>query len=529
MDPFNAFNLSPTSMDSTSMPGTAASRQKSCNACVRGKRRCDKSYPKCTRCAAKGLDCVYHKVPPVRPVRATSNHTTAAGNISHHHHLHTAPAVTVQDSPEDGSGSDHDPHPDFDMDGLDFVGFGSSSSGPHSSSSGSTSATPGTLELDSTNLDFSVVDLLNGADVPGSSIWSLPPFGEPKADFPAPIHHMPTLQPRAQVIRRDLSALACNNNEDECLTVDPLLIHDPQSRVGFVLKYITNLHLTFAQTRALPFLHTRLYRSNLPRTVMSAFCAATTYANRTESTKAWTYNLVAQATSDIQKDGAKAETVMDKLARTQALVIVETIRVFDGDFSLRHSAGKDRHILLEWHHELDRIREDMEIELGTPDVASREHPPATWDVSIFASSYWTPMGTALTNMHACTVMDPHRELAPNLHHGGLFPLHGAHSGIHNSYVLTWFTILWHHISLLTTASSSPDGNLESQHVIHSVEAALVRWHFGRVLPGLARGPPVVHQRQQIRRVLAICATRGSGRVHEASPDNVSSTHLLPFN
>uniref|UniRef100_A0A8H7NCZ1 Uncharacterized protein n=1 Tax=Bionectria ochroleuca TaxID=29856 RepID=A0A8H7NCZ1_BIOOC len=217
---------------------------------------------------------------------------------------------------------------------------------------------------------------------------------------------MPTLQPRAQVIRRDLSALACNNNEDECLTVDPLLIHDPQSRVGFVLKYITNLHLTFAQTRALPFLHTRLYRSNLPRTVMSAFCAATTYANRTESTKAWTYNLVAQATSDIQKDGAKAETVMDKLARTQALVIVETIRVFDGDFSLRHSAGKDRHILLEWHHELDRIREDMEIELGTPDVASREHPqllgihgsssracaePASrWPLSFAWCTFWNP-------------------------------------------------------------------------------------------------------------------------------------------
>ncbi|VUC22422.1 unnamed protein product [Clonostachys rosea] len=385
MDPFNAFNLSPTSMDTASVPATAASRQKSCNACVRGKRRCDKSYPKCTRCAAKGLDCVYHKVPPVRPLRATNNNhtTTTSGNISQH--LHTAPAVTVQDSPEDGSGSDHDPHPDFDMDGLDFVGFGSSSSGPHSSSSGSTSATPGTLELDSTGLDFSVVDLLNGADVPGSSIWSLPPFGEPKADFPAPIH-MPTLQPRAQVIRRDLSALACKGNEDECLTVDPLLIHDPQSRVGFVLKYITNLHLTFAQTRTLPFLHTRLYRSNLPRTVMSAFCAATTYANRTESTKAWTYNLIAQATTDIQKDGAKAETIMDKLARTQALVIVETIRVFDGDFSLRHSANRDRHILIEWHHELDRLREEMEMELGTPDVASRDHPPPTWDSWILIES-----------------------------------------------------------------------------------------------------------------------------------------------
>jgi hypothetical protein len=36
-----------------------ASRQKSCNACVRSKRRCDKTLPACARCTKKGWPCVY--------------------------------------------------------------------------------------------------------------------------------------------------------------------------------------------------------------------------------------------------------------------------------------------------------------------------------------------------------------------------------------------------------------------------------------------------------------------------------------
>lgn len=38
-------------------------RQKSCNACVRSKRRCDKRTPRCARCADKGVHCVYPNLP----------------------------------------------------------------------------------------------------------------------------------------------------------------------------------------------------------------------------------------------------------------------------------------------------------------------------------------------------------------------------------------------------------------------------------------------------------------------------------
>ncbi|KAI0136663.1 hypothetical protein BJ170DRAFT_24376 [Xylariales sp. AK1849] len=38
---------------------SAASRQRSCDECVRGKRRCDKRTPACTRCTKKKFLCIY--------------------------------------------------------------------------------------------------------------------------------------------------------------------------------------------------------------------------------------------------------------------------------------------------------------------------------------------------------------------------------------------------------------------------------------------------------------------------------------
>lgn len=37
----------------------SSTRKKSCNACVKSKRRCDLGYPCCKRCFTKGLDCAY--------------------------------------------------------------------------------------------------------------------------------------------------------------------------------------------------------------------------------------------------------------------------------------------------------------------------------------------------------------------------------------------------------------------------------------------------------------------------------------
>lgn len=45
----------------STMEISSASRQKSCHACVRGKRGCDKRQPTCSRCVEKKIQCVYAK------------------------------------------------------------------------------------------------------------------------------------------------------------------------------------------------------------------------------------------------------------------------------------------------------------------------------------------------------------------------------------------------------------------------------------------------------------------------------------
>ncbi|KAJ4362172.1 hypothetical protein N0V95_001520 [Ascochyta clinopodiicola] len=51
----------------------SATRKKSCNACVKSKRRCDLTFPLCRRCLVKGLDCTYPTPSSRRDRKGTSS------------------------------------------------------------------------------------------------------------------------------------------------------------------------------------------------------------------------------------------------------------------------------------------------------------------------------------------------------------------------------------------------------------------------------------------------------------------------
>lgn len=48
-------------MEELALEASSASRQKSCHACVKGKRGCDKRHPVCSRCEEKRVQCIYAK------------------------------------------------------------------------------------------------------------------------------------------------------------------------------------------------------------------------------------------------------------------------------------------------------------------------------------------------------------------------------------------------------------------------------------------------------------------------------------
>ena len=423
--------ISSVSASASTAAAAAASRQKSCNACVRGKRRCDKTKPRCNRCADKGLECVYQKRttgaarPPSPPSSSSSvsvvdihfggsgnsqpnfsnNNNNDSGNATS---TPTTASVSTDQDLCNGVGVDMTsdfPMGDFGMDMTSdhnhhqqhqHTGFGDfgTSSGSRSGS-GTQTTSPDALHIDP-SLDFSIADLINGTSSTGNHDWGLPFLPEPKANFPVPVPmpmSTPVEQPRSQI--RDLS-LYKEAKGDDCIATDLLQIHDPTTRIGFALDYFTKLHTTFAQTRTVCFIHPRLYSAHLPKYMMSAFCAASAYANRTADTKAWALRLLSDAAREVYSEGNAATTPHEKLARVQAAALLDSMRVLDGDIMLRNSAEKDRPTFMSWVHELNRLKD--EIEAGeTPVKASKDQPPKSWEVSILGPPQKKPWGFSHRN------------------------------------------------------------------------------------------------------------------------------------
>ncbi|PMB72772.1 hypothetical protein BM221_000189 [Beauveria bassiana] len=316
-------NSMTTKIDTAS---SLSSRQKSCNACVRGKRRCDKRTPRCTRCAAKGLDCVYHKMPP-----SSSSTTTTAQNSS-------CGGRTPQLTP------------------------GQSTTG---------SASP--EMADSINADTTTA--ASKLDIPSVPYISTALVAQP---------------PKTPV--RDLSLL---QRPLVCVGItDSLAVHDPRSWMGYTLAALKSMHDTFARTQALPFLHPRLWATRLPKPILDVFAAATAYAHRSPHNRAWIMKLLSDTAISVHRDGEGADSPRDKLARVQALVILDSMRVFDGDVGLRAAAEREAHVLGAWIGELQQVVEALEAEAAAAAAAatvdlyvpSRERPPKSWDAWILLES-----------------------------------------------------------------------------------------------------------------------------------------------
>lgn len=357
MDSYNAVALNSALALKRMDRAAAASRQKSCNACVRGKRKCDKRTPKCTRCAVKGLDCVYQRTPS----GASGSQQQQQGQQQGQQHLQQQRQQQQQQSDIGLTPSVVD-IPEFDMN-FDLETLG-------------TDTTPDSLQSDvhlqlDPHLEFSIMDLMNDSMKEDSQLWNLHDYTT-KMDIPPVLTRQPI---------RDLT-LYCEN--DECMSFNPLDIYDNRTRIGYVVEFISTMHRTFAQTRCLPFLHPRLYGSNLPRPILSAFCACTAYTSCTPQTKGWVMKLIADTARDIHREGERADTPHEKLARVQALVLLDTIRLFDGDVTLRAAAEREMAQMTLWAESLTEVRRELEREVDLT-VPARERPPKTWEVCSHSS------------------------------------------------------------------------------------------------------------------------------------------------
>ncbi|KAF4446625.1 c6 zinc finger protein [Fusarium austroafricanum] len=350
------------SLAARKMDRSAASRQKSCNACVRGKRKCDKKTPRCTRCAAKGLDCVYQRLPP--------------GANFHDDDIDVCTGLGATDTLNEV--------PDFDM-GFDINNLGGDSSACASASASNTTpesldrVTTTSIELDSP-LDFSIIDHLMANDTSvGSELWNMGDYGNNKLGIP----HVPSMS-AGPVVIRDMARL---DMADPCMAdLNPLDVYDPRTRVGYTVDVLTNLYRDFARTRRLPFIHPRLYGSNLPKTMLAAFSAASAYSARTPENKGWVYKLITDMAKEIHREGERASTPAEKLARVQALVVLDSMRMFDGDVTLRATSERELPQFMAWMRALKEVEEELPV--GDEPFATRMKgpPPPTWESWLLAES-----------------------------------------------------------------------------------------------------------------------------------------------
>ncbi|RCI07846.1 hypothetical protein L249_5810 [Ophiocordyceps polyrhachis-furcata BCC 54312] len=195
-----------------------------------------------------------------------------------------------------------------------------------------------------------------------------------------------------------------------------LQVHDPRSRVGFVVAFLTGLPTQLARDSALPFMHPRLWASSLPRPLVAVYSAAAAHSTRSSLNRAWTARLIADACRDVLREGTVTMTTADDdddddddeenyereklvLARVQALTIANAIRVFDGDVALGAAAEREMAVLVAWLKDLVVLRDRLEERAGHAGGRPLRHlPPDSWESWIFLESVRRTIVTASSFM-----------------------------------------------------------------------------------------------------------------------------------
>ncbi|WZH50226.1 C6 zinc finger domain protein [Fusarium acuminatum] len=385
------------------------SRQKSCNACARRKRRCDRRTPKCAPCAKQGLSCLYHKFP-------SGSGSDNSGN---------AMDIDLEGLAQFFTAADQSFSTVF---GTNFEVDDPSMHGPlltqESSVTGATDATKPwtsvrgpTLPLELAPFDFNnpidniAVDTVLGAEI---QLLRTPPDQEqsPNASsprIPSPLLHADYRFPR-----------------DECRQVyedfQAWQLYEPGSKIGFIIKSIKDTPGDFARTKDTSFLHRHLYRRNTPRSIITLYATVSAYASCNESNRDWGLRVLCEGVDELMTvhkgtvarshgpalaqlnglvttlaaraqghGGAVAGTgaanpVYEKLARTQALWMYQVMRMFDGDIRLRAQAEQDMPTLEAWLLELEECRDNLQEMWLLEETAVRERPPKSWESWIFKES-----------------------------------------------------------------------------------------------------------------------------------------------
>lgn len=165
--------------------------------------------------------------------------------------------------------------------------------------------------------------------------------------------------------------------------VKPWHLYDPTTPLHHIVTRVKGFIVDVATRNSTPFLHRYLYRDHTPSCILSCFATCVLYTNRTPGNTV----MVMQALHSNVRELLAAETSravampVEKLARTQALLLYQIIRLLDGDVALRVQGENDVALLKRWLSELYKVRENLGDLAQLGDSVRRKQHPGEWEVS----------------------------------------------------------------------------------------------------------------------------------------------------
>ncbi|KAJ2977027.1 hypothetical protein NQ176_g4607 [Zarea fungicola] len=101
-----------------------------------------------------------------------------------------------------------------------------------------------------------------------------------------------------------------------------------------------------------PFIHSQLYQQDSPSHIQLAFTTCAAYFSKTEATTSFVMRILEeQSATLVEQSNALDPTILSTgqhVSRTQALLIYQIIRLFDGDIRSRAQAEDRLDVLLSW-------------------------------------------------------------------------------------------------------------------------------------------------------------------------------------
>ncbi|KAI2464080.1 hypothetical protein F4781DRAFT_436786 [Annulohypoxylon bovei var. microspora] len=322
-------------------PGGSSSRQKNCNACVKSKRRCDKQMPTCGNCIKKKCPCLYGGRSDMQSYSNSASVSMGIESIA-------SPGSTTYGG-----------------------GFTLSDNGLSATFDTSIGLPDATLQIDST-----LESLLNSMTGNG--------FGDTYglSNLLGQDAHIASAPTSKALSLPDYSRMSV-----VCDDYAPWQLADHSTRVAYAVNVFKNFHTTFARNKSTMYMHGQLYVHNTPLWILQAFSISVLYTNQTAATRGFVLRILHDNVNHlIHTASGIAFTPQEKLARVHALIVYQTIRMFDGDISLGQQAENDLPLMEAWNDELGKMRDNLDDLAELDTTALRNKQPESWERWMFAES-----------------------------------------------------------------------------------------------------------------------------------------------